>query len=164
MPETYKSDMASAQVLLGLTPTILASIGPSVYETAPLIASGRRPLLALFLVIGSPAVVVDPSISFRQQPEDLRDPYKWTSPASLQRAGILLVILEFLVALGSIANIGHLSYEIATKSTFSFNTHETYFQTIWIATNVASHLLSAIVYRTTVYTQRKDHSPRTKPW
>lgn len=41
MPEIYKSDMASAQVLLGLTPTILASIGPSVYETAPLIASGR---------------------------------------------------------------------------------------------------------------------------
>lgn len=164
MPELYKSNMASAQVLLGLTPSILASVGPSVYETAPLIASGRRPLLALLLVVGSPAVVADPSFSFRQQLEDLRDPYKWTSPTSLQRPGIVIILTEFLVALASIANIGHLSYEIATKSTFSFNTHEAYFQTLWIVMNLASHLLSAIVYRTAVYIQRTDRNPHTKPW
>jgi hypothetical protein len=104
MPELYKSNMASAQVLLGLTPSILARVGPSVYETAPLIASGRRPLLALFLIIGSPAVVVDPSFSFRQQLEDLRDPYKWTSPTSSQRAGIFIFLMEFLVALASTVN------------------------------------------------------------
>jgi hypothetical protein len=164
MPELYKSNMASAQVLLGLTPSILARVGPSVYETAPLIASGRRPLLALFLIIGSPAVVVDPSFSFRQQLEDLRDPYKWTSPTSSQRAGIFIFLMEFLVALASIANIGHLSYQVATKSTFSFNTHVAYFQALWIAMNVASHLLSTIVYRTTVNIQRKDRNPQKKPW
>ena len=54
--EFIKSAMASAQVLLGLTPTMLAVLGPSTEETSLLFVVGRRPFLALCLAVGSPAV------------------------------------------------------------------------------------------------------------
>lgn len=46
--------MVSAQVGLGLMPTILSLIGPSYEELLLLASVGRRPLLALLLYIGSP--------------------------------------------------------------------------------------------------------------
>ena len=51
---TIQSNFASAQVLLGLVPVTLAVIGPTVAEVTVL--SAYRPLLALLLAIGSPAV------------------------------------------------------------------------------------------------------------
>jgi hypothetical protein len=57
--------MASAGVLLGLTPTILAAVGSSTDETAVLFTLSKRPLLAIFLAGGSPAVF--PMRSFEYQ-------------------------------------------------------------------------------------------------
>jgi hypothetical protein len=51
---TVQSNFASAQVLLGLVPVTLAVIGPTVAEISVL--STYRPLLALLLALGSPAV------------------------------------------------------------------------------------------------------------
>lgn len=44
--EYVKSVMATAQVLLGVTPTILSILGPSTEELAMLGVVARRPLLA----------------------------------------------------------------------------------------------------------------------
>ena len=52
--EGMKTNMASAAVLLGLLPTILALVGSSTAEVSLL--GLRRPVFALFLATGSPAV------------------------------------------------------------------------------------------------------------
>ena len=52
-------------MLLGLTPTILAAVGSSAEETAMLFILSKRPLLAVFLAGGSPAVF--PMRSFEDQ-------------------------------------------------------------------------------------------------
>jgi hypothetical protein len=57
--------MASAGVLLGLTPTILAAVGSSADETVMLFILSKRPLLVVFLVGGSPAIF--PMRSFEYQ-------------------------------------------------------------------------------------------------
>lgn len=48
--------MASAQVRLSPTPTMLAVLGPSTEETSVLFLVGMRPLLALCLAAGCSAV------------------------------------------------------------------------------------------------------------
>ncbi|KAE9369141.1 hypothetical protein N431DRAFT_493029 [Stipitochalara longipes BDJ] len=52
--ESTKANMASADVVLGLLPTILALLGSTTPELSLL--SSRRPLLAFLLSIGAPAV------------------------------------------------------------------------------------------------------------
>lgn len=54
--EFIKSATASAGVLLGLTPTMLAVLGPSTEEASVLFVVGRRSLLALCLAAGCPAI------------------------------------------------------------------------------------------------------------
>jgi hypothetical protein len=57
--------MAGAQVLLGLTPTILATLGRSTEETSTLSVTGKRPFLALFLAAGSPATAQMRAFDFK---------------------------------------------------------------------------------------------------
>lgn len=52
--ESVKMNMAAAGIILGLTPSFLALMGPSVAEVATL--SARSPWLAVLLVVASPAV------------------------------------------------------------------------------------------------------------
>ncbi|KAM0255376.1 hypothetical protein ACHAQJ_005818 [Trichoderma viride] len=54
--EYMKSEMSAANVVLGLTPSILASLGSSVGETSMQSVVGNRPILALCLSAGSLAV------------------------------------------------------------------------------------------------------------
>jgi hypothetical protein len=60
--DVIKGDMASGMVALGLMPTLLIFLSSSTAETTLL--SRRRPLLALLLAIGSPAVQPPPIFSF----------------------------------------------------------------------------------------------------
>lgn len=52
IPGTLESNYASAQVVLGLVPTVLLLIGPSIAEVAAV--STRRPLLAVLVALGCP--------------------------------------------------------------------------------------------------------------
>ena len=106
---TMQSNLNSAQVLLGLAPAMLVFLGPSLAEVAAL--STYKPLLAVLLALGSPAVNV--SRLFRHV--DICEPF--TRPISrssalwstwlqgrrdvLQRS---IHILSYVVALGAIAN------------------------------------------------------------
>ena len=76
LPIENQLAMASAQVLLGLTPTLLSTLAPSVGEISML--SSVRPLLALLLSLGCPAVYSiraleydDPVLTLKPTVEDL---------------------------------------------------------------------------------------------
>ena len=62
-----KADMQSATIILGLMPTVLAYVGPTVGEMA--LISSRRPVLAVFLTLGAPAI-------FATRPFDFNNPRK----------------------------------------------------------------------------------------
>ena len=54
LPAAYLANYQAASVIIGLTPTILASLGPSVAETSLL--SAHRPLLSFLISLSAPAV------------------------------------------------------------------------------------------------------------
>lgn len=62
--------MQSAAIMLGLTPTILSYIGPTVGEIA--LNSTRRLVLAVFLMLGAPAVFATRPFDFDCPGESLK--------------------------------------------------------------------------------------------
>lgn len=54
VPAAMQANLTSAQVLLGIVPAVCGLIGPSIADVAVL--STYRPLLAMLLAIGSPAI------------------------------------------------------------------------------------------------------------
>ena len=54
LPAAYLANYQPAAVIMGLTPTILVSLGPSIAETSLL--SAHRPLLSFLISLGAPAV------------------------------------------------------------------------------------------------------------
>ncbi|KAK5636377.1 hypothetical protein RRF57_012089 [Xylaria bambusicola] len=62
--EYIKAAASSAQVILGVTPPILATLGASTDELAMLSVVGRRPLLSLLISFGSPSVYMERLLTF----------------------------------------------------------------------------------------------------
>lgn len=72
LPAAYLANYQAASVIMGLTPTLLASLGPSVAETSLL--SAHRPLLSFLISLGAPAVYpmrvfdfIDPYLALRHK-------------------------------------------------------------------------------------------------
>jgi hypothetical protein len=126
------SDTGSAQVLLGLTPSMLAVLGPSTEETSLLFVIGRRPFLALCIAAGSPAVFPmrafeykDPIGLLKDREGRIRPP-----PFNLVRAPIVMA-LEYLVVIAAVANIATLSKELGVQVVCSFAPQLTYLVLLW---------------------------------
>ncbi|KAK3684329.1 hypothetical protein B0T22DRAFT_501554 [Podospora appendiculata] len=103
--EFVKSQMSSAQVLLGVAPTTLALIGPSAEEMSTLLIVGRRPLLYLILTCGSPSVFFTRAFQYTNPAELLSDHrfrLRQHHPTGILRRGVTL--LEYVLALGAMAN------------------------------------------------------------
>ncbi|KAF2841226.1 hypothetical protein M501DRAFT_1014034 [Patellaria atrata CBS 101060] len=105
--------MASAAVMLGLTPSILAVLSPTTVETSLLFIVTRRPLLALCLAAGSPATFLSRSANHADPLEALGGHHSQLSPPKLSNNGHRMVtVVEYLIAIGAIINIAWLSYEL----------------------------------------------------
>ncbi|KAK2768731.1 hypothetical protein FQN54_000587 [Arachnomyces sp. PD_36] len=162
-PELIKVNLASCQVLLGLMPTILAIIASNIQETAMVFVLRRRPLLALCLAVGSPAVYFDRSFKYREQIEGLQRK-KETSIFIRPGGGLAVALIQYLVAFVSIANIAQLSYDIGTKASFTFAQDTAELPYIWAFIGAVIHLLGALALwlRTTV-TTLSDNKPDSAP-
>ena len=130
--EFIKSAMASAQVLLGLTPTMLAVLGPSTEETSLLFVVGRRPFLALCLAAGSPAVF--PLRSFENK--DPLEILKWREdrlrPPMVQGTRErIIMILQYAFAFGAIANSALVSRQLGISVISNFAPQRTYLVLLW---------------------------------
>jgi hypothetical protein len=112
--EYIKAASSSAQVLLGVTPPILATLGASTEELAMLSVIGRRPFLGVLLAFGSPAVYMDRVFDFRQPEKVLahhRGGYHPYTPGTTFKKR-LLVGFQYLLALGAVANIAVLNWQL----------------------------------------------------
>ncbi|CAI7583392.1 unnamed protein product [Penicillium bialowiezense] len=145
-PEMYKSAMASAQVMLGLMPTILVSVGPSIYETSILFSYGQRHILGLLILLGSPSVLFDNTVGFRQQVTENLSPRDNISMSLLLGPNWFTVLTEYTLALAAIANVGEVCYEIGTRSVTSVAQDAPFLPAIWIFVGVVTHLLGASIF------------------
>ncbi|KAI0602517.1 hypothetical protein F4775DRAFT_534321 [Biscogniauxia sp. FL1348] len=162
--EYIKAASSSAQVLLGVTPTLLALLGASTDELAMLTVVGRRPLLALFLAIGSPSVYVarafehsEPlkllqdrkrryhnrwgadeedvdTLAFSGGSKDKRGRHGSYRSATIKKYGIS--ITQYLIALAAAANIATQCWELGTRTVCSFWSETIYGPLVWATLSI----------------------------
>jgi hypothetical protein len=143
--EFIKANMASAAVVLGLTPTILATIGNSVEETSTLSVMGRRPLLALCLAAGSPAVSPARSFQYLDPWNLLRDRVYRLRPKRFSAAGEFAVVyLEYVLAAAVIVNTVTLCNQLGNQVSFTFAPHLTYLPLLWSILGITLHITGAL--------------------
>ncbi|KAH6847426.1 hypothetical protein B0I37DRAFT_375032 [Chaetomium sp. MPI-CAGE-AT-0009] len=145
MDEFRKTEMGITAVVLGLLPTILQQVGPSVAEVS--ILATRRPLLSLLLGIAMPSVRTDPSMS-----EPLERPVNISIRSGfLARTlwpWLLISAAEYLLAATAVANVFYQLYQLAYWSisvsaiaVYTGGLSQTYAPFLWVMLLIPAHLL-----------------------
>lgn len=141
--EFMKANMASAAVLLGIMPFALSVLGSSSEESAILYVIARRPVLTTLLLAGAPVVVA------------LR-PFEYKDPVGILRAregrfysfhtgpSWVMVLLEYIVALASVANVAHVTYELSVGVTTMILPDSSYLPGLWAGTGIIVHIIGAL--------------------
>jgi hypothetical protein len=144
-PEYMKAGMAAANVVLGLTPAILSSLGSSVDETSTLFVCGRRPFLAICLCLGSPGVPPLRLFEHRQlsQPLERRQGRLKLELYSFATE-VLILIAEYVIVFASIANVAQLGYEMGSRVVLVFAPHLSYLILLWLFIGSSAHIFAAV--------------------
>ncbi|KAJ5703908.1 hypothetical protein N7493_011046 [Penicillium malachiteum] len=147
-PEFMKSNMASANVLLGLAPVMLAALGSNLDETSILTVIGNRPILALALAAGSTSVI-------SMRPFEHRDPLESLKP--VEGAMIptffpfyieaLISVFEHVMVFAAVANVATLGYALGHDTIMAFAPGYTYLILIWAFFTPIVHVMAAIALR-----------------
>ena len=144
--EFIKTNMASAAVLLGIMPFALSVLGSSSEESALLYIIARRPLLTTLLTAGAPVVVA------------LR-PFEYKDPVGILRAREnrfysfklgppwVILTLEYLVALASVANVVHVTYQLGVGVITMILPDSSYLPGLWAGTGILVHVTGALCLR-----------------
>ncbi|UNI15379.1 hypothetical protein JDV02_001916 [Purpureocillium takamizusanense] len=156
-PEIIKVRMASAQVLLGLTPSLLAVLGPTPWHTGVIAAVGKRRLAALLIAAGSPAL--SPSLSSGGHLKDsfLRPRHNQIHvPAWLGRdiragrgareklASAAGWAVFYCLAVASIGNMAEVAYRIGSRAIFTFVQGDGWLMFLWAFLGLSIHAIGAI--------------------
>lgn len=138
--------MSSAQVLLGVTPTILAILGSSYTELALLNIVAKRPMLSYLLALGSPSVYMsrafeytDPATLLEDRRGRLRQ-HAWTG-WRLQ----LLTVAEYVVAFAAIANIATINWHLGIRTVCSIWSDNVIAPILWSTLTVVAHAMGSIL-------------------
>ena len=177
-PELIKARMASAQVLMGLTPSLLAILAPQAWQTGIIVSVGKRPLLALLLALGAPTL--SPSLTSggglkeallkrkggSASNEAMKLPTWLTDIIRDGRVGGHPVWRRLIGAVGwlgfhalaaaSVANVAELVYRLITQSFLSFHSGSNWLIIMWTSIGVLVHLLGTVavwlrIKRQTIY-------------
>ena len=165
MPQFIMSNMQSAQVLLGLTPTILAILGASTEESATLVVVGQRPFLSLMLALGSPSVYLSRAFEFKDPVEVLskRRPQHYR-PGTKTRRPIfhaIMVILQYMTAFAATANVSILAYELGTRAICLYASEWILIPSIWSVTVILIYLVGFGWHRLCVQRVKEGNTPET---
>jgi hypothetical protein len=104
------ANMNTATVVMGLTPTILAAIGPTATEIALL--SFHRPLLTILLSVGSPELFLNRLAMF-DNPLKIIDNNAGAlvvPPLSTHWA-VLTSVVQYILAGGAVVNVLYTSHD-----------------------------------------------------
>ncbi|GAP85642.1 hypothetical protein SAMD00023353_1300910 [Rosellinia necatrix] len=151
--EYIKAASSSAQVILGLTPTILSLLGASSDELAMVVVVGRRPLLGLILSFASPGVFMERVFGFRDPKKMLQlnnGQFEFKTPGlksrdELRRMKRVVALGQYLVALGAAANIAHLSLELGIRTVCCWWAETIYAPLVWTFLSIPLHFLGIFV-------------------
>ncbi|KAH8160299.1 hypothetical protein CIB48_g7963 [Xylaria polymorpha] len=147
--EYIKAAASSAQVILGVTPPILATLGASTDELAMLSVVGRRPFLSLLISFGNPSVYMERVFDFRQPEKMLqrsRGRYRLYKPDTTFKRRVMAA-LQYLIALGAAANVAVLSWQLGVGTVCSWWSDTVFGPLTWTILSVPIHLAGTFAIR-----------------
>lgn len=161
--EVIKGDMGSGIVVLGLGPTILTFLGSGTAETSLL--ARRRPLLALLIASGSPAVSPLPTFVYPNPIEELeaRDNHLAIMQFSPIQA-IFVSILEYVLVMGAIANVYITAFTMGSWSINTISCDDLWYPTLWAVTTLFIHIFGSwcLALRVSTPGNNEDSQHRVK--
>lgn len=156
---TTQSNLASAQVLLGLIPPVLVYFGPTLAEVAVL--STYRPVLAGLLALGSPAV----SVGRLYGEIDVNEPYhrstsvyfdcwaEWLADQSFW-VKVTVQVIGFVGAIGAIANNAHNSIYLDLRTISGWRCGVLFLPLAWSLLGFGVHIFGMVAIRLRLYDER----------
>lgn len=154
-PEFIKSKMAAAAIVLGLAPTIIATLGVRPQENAVVSVVGRRHLLAFALAIGSPALNAYRSSEYNSIIHSLRERSR-QRPDAMRRLDPFITAISYCLAGASIANMGELTYRLGAGTIFIMLPNSQYLALLWAFLGVFIHFMAGIALRLRVSSEVKS--------
>ncbi|KAK6507994.1 hypothetical protein TWF481_006413 [Arthrobotrys musiformis] len=159
LDERSKASFSGTTILLGLAPTTLSVMGPSVAEMALL--SIHRPFITLLISLGAPAVFPgrflqwedplranEPAVgAFLVRP--LTSPWKW-----------IVLFLQYAAAGGAVTNVFHAAWRIGTRSIISWACATNYWPVVWVLMSVLIHFCAIFSLRTAITKKTEFGEPR----
>ncbi|KAJ5594131.1 uncharacterized protein N7459_000339 [Penicillium hispanicum] len=140
-----KADWSSALVLLGLTPTILGGLGPTIEEKAELLL--HQPPLGLLCALAAPASVFGrpwvkpgPSVSTR--------PFRLDAFAHDARPPTPWVVAQYLLAAAAAANVLENVVRLGNQTVVSWKCTWTHLELAWALLALAPPLVALVPYLT----------------
>jgi hypothetical protein len=161
-PEIIKSKLATSQVLLGLTPSLLALLAPAQHQTGLIaIASGNQ-LLAALLAAASPTVSPIQSLDYTKA-VDLITTRRLEVPAFIRSNNAIVTVIEYIIVFGCIANLVEVSLRFFQQALITVAFDDMYMIFIWFFIGMIIHILGAIaVAKRVKIVPRADSQSRFK--
>lgn len=146
LTENNKAYMSSAGLVLGLSPILLSTIGPTISEVGVL--SVRRPLLAAFVSLGAvgayPTRVLsysdDDPLSVLRTPTVLSHRVLEGIKTSNRRWRVVIIALQYIIVGLAVAHTALTSWQLGVSTTLNFVCHSSYMPIIWTTLPVLVHL------------------------
>jgi len=155
--ETVKQNLASAVVILGLTPSLLSSLGPSISESSML--SFKQPWLSVLVSFGAPAVyptriwtyddpfnaivrLADQKVRTNDN-KALQNLVKMTSKGNIRR---FVLSVEYLLAMAAIVNIVQISIDLGQRTVLSWFCGNWYMPVCWVLVPGLIHALGTLSF------------------
>ena len=144
--EVNKADMASGTIMLGLMPTIISFIGPTVGEIA--LISARRPILAVLITLGAPSVYQARPFEFSSPGDSLkRDPGSFAMPKQNSSRATVITVAQYILLIMAVANCLINSVQLGTQTILSWKCLWSYLQLAWNFMPLATHVCAALSFR-----------------
>ncbi|EEU36248.1 uncharacterized protein NECHADRAFT_52892 [Fusarium vanettenii 77-13-4] len=141
--EYLKGSMTSAQVLLGIMPTIITFLGPSHDEMAMLSNIGRRPLLAAGISLAAPSAYFSRAFEYFDPGEILcHHKYRHKQYPLGNHLTILVSVLEYGVVAGACWNIVVNTRQVNLWSISSLASDADFLPGLWLAFGPCIHFFS----------------------
>ncbi|KAF2421116.1 hypothetical protein EJ08DRAFT_673035 [Tothia fuscella] len=118
LSEYIKYTFGSAQVIPGITPSILALLGPTSEEPSLLALIGRRRFLALLLAASSPSIYTNRAFEYHHSAEILKERIdrQHVNPSLHGRYRRVIIVLEYALALMALANVATISWNLGIQA------------------------------------------------
>ena len=165
LTEGDKSAFGSSQVILGITPTLLAVIAPTLGELSML--SSSRPLLSLLVSLGAPASFCSRTLAYDDPLDSLvptrtvftRSPFKkgGPSPRTIRAA---LSMFEYLITMVAVGNVIHASWTLGQETILSWNCLLNFLPFVWTTLSFIPPMIASLSWHfsATMKTVRSEGS------